>query len=84
MGRASLRSLWSCRYSTKIINDHLFTIRISDSGSHIRQMCSMFFAEIESLKRTQIMNVTLGKIAPNEFRRIEGEELTGFLRALGL
>ncbi len=71
-------------YSTKIINDHLFTVRLSDSGSHLRQMCSMFFAEIESLKRTQIMNVTLGKLSPNEFRRIEGEELTGFLRALGL
>lgn len=71
-------------YSTKIINDHLCAVRVTDSGSHLRQMCSMFFAEIESLKRTQIMNITLGKLSPNEFRRIDGEELTGFLRALGL
>ena len=71
-------------YSTKIISDNLCTVRLTDSGSHLRQMCSMFFAEIESLKRTQIMNITLGKLTPNAFRKIEGEELTGFLRALGL
>ncbi len=71
-------------YSVNIISDTLFSVRLHDSGSHLRQMCSMFFAEIESLKRTQIMNVTLGKLTPNAFRRIEGEELTGFLRALGL
>jgi len=71
-------------YSVKILADNLFTVRLTDSGSHLRQMCSMFFAEIESMKRTQIMNVTLGKLTPNAFRRIEGEELTGFLRALGL
>ena len=71
-------------YSVKILGDNLFTVRLTDSGSHLRQMCSMFFAEIESLKRTQIMNITLGKLQPNAFRKIEGEELTGFLRALGL
>ena len=71
-------------YSVKILADNLFTVRLTDSGSHLRQMCSMFFAEIESMKRTQIMNITLGKLTPNAFRRIEGEELTGFLRALGL
>jgi pseudouridine synthase len=71
-------------YMTKIINDHLFTVRLTDSGSHLRQMCSVFFAEIESLKRTQIINITLGKLPSNAFRKIEGEELAGFLRALGL
>jgi len=71
-------------YSVKILADNLFTVRLTDSGSHLRQMCSMFFAEIESMKRTQIMNITLGKLTPNAFRKIEGEELTGFLRALGL
>jgi len=71
-------------YSVKILADNLFTVRLTDSGSHLRQMCSMFFAEIESMKRTAIMNITLGKLTPNAFRKIEGEELTGFLRALGL
>jgi 23S rRNA pseudouridine2604 synthase len=72
-------------YATvKIINDSLFALRITDSGSHIRQMCSMFFAEIESMKRTQILNITLGKLASNTFRKIEDEELVGFLKSLGL
>ena len=69
-------------YSVNLISDTLFSVRLSDSGSHLRQMCSMFFAEIDTLKRTQIMNITLGKLQSNAFRKIEGEELTGFLRGL--
>ena len=71
-------------YSIKMINDTLFTVHLTDSGTHLRHMCAQFFADVASLKRTQIMNVTLGKLSPNEFRKIQGEELVGFLRGLGL
>ena len=68
----------------KIIDERNFVLRISGADNHIRQLCSMFFAEIESLERVAILNVTLGRLMPNAHRKIEGEELKGFLGSLGL
>ena len=71
--------------STVLIRDeHLFSLRTTDNGNHVRQMCSMFFTEIESMKRTRIMNVDMGALASNGFRKIDGEELAEFLKGLGL
>ena len=70
--------------SVKMLRDNLFTIRVTDSGSHLRHMCSMFFAEVDRLVRTQILNIKLGNLAPNSYRLIEGDELQEFLNRLGL
>lgn len=67
-----------------IRNEKVFTLRLTEAGNHIRQMCSMFFAEVESLTRTQVSNIVLGNLKPNARREIEGEELALFLKNLGL
>ncbi len=67
-----------------IRNEKVFHLRITDIGNHIRQMCATFFAEIESLIRTKILNIEIGNLKPNERREITGEELDIFLKKLGL
>jgi 16S rRNA U516 pseudouridylate synthase RsuA-like enzyme len=66
------------------MNENLFSIRLTESDSHVRQMCSLFFTEIENLKRTEILNIRLDKLPPNSYRKIEGDELKNFLNSLGL
>ncbi len=70
--------------TVKIIRENLFSLRIAGNDGYIRQMCSMFFAEVSSLKRTDILNISLGSLAPNGYRKIEGIELQTFLQDLGL
>ncbi len=70
--------------TVQIRDEHTFILRTSDNGNHVRKMCSMFFAEIQSMKRTRIMDITLGSLAANSFRKIDGEELVGFLKTLGM
>lgn len=67
-----------------IMRENLFSIRLTDSDSHVRQMCSIFFTEIETLTRTEILNIRLEKLPPNSYRKIEGDELRIFLSSLGL
>ncbi len=68
-----------------IMGDKVFTVTLTEGKKHqIRRMCVALFAEVEDLKRTRIMNITLGKLAPNSYRKIDGEELDIFLRSLGL
>jgi len=72
------------RCNVHIMNENLFSIRLTESDSHVRQMCSLFFTEIENLKRTEILNIRLDKLPPNSYRKIEGDELKNFLNSLGL
>jgi 23S rRNA pseudouridine2604 synthase len=67
-----------------IRNEKVFHLYITDIGNHIRQMCSTFFAEIESLTRTKILNIELGNLKVGNRREIKGEELDVFLKKLGL
>ncbi|MDB5239139.1 MAG: hypothetical protein JWO00_474 [Candidatus Parcubacteria bacterium] len=71
-----------CRVSMKGTNACLITL--TDSRNRIRQICSLFGAETAHLTRTAILNVQLGNMQSNSFRRIEGDELETFLRNLGL
>jgi 23S rRNA pseudouridine2604 synthase len=63
---------------------NFFSLRTADNGGHVRQMCAMFFAEVESVKRTRIMNIQLGSLAQKTARKIDGDELAEFLAELGL
>lgn len=67
-----------------MIREDMFSLRISDHENRIRQMCSIFFAEIESMTRTKIFNISLERLPANAFRKIEGDELKDFLGSLGL
>jgi 23S rRNA pseudouridine2604 synthase len=70
---------------TKLINDTSFSITISEGQKHqIRRMCDALTLPIESLKRVRIMNIRLGQLKSNMYRKIEGEELKEFLKSLSL
>lgn len=59
-------------------------ITITDTKNRIRQILSMFGADVANLTRTAILNIRLGNLAPNSYRKIEGQELEVFLKKLGL
>ena len=68
-----------------IIDDTTFSVTLTEGKKHqIRRMCANLFSEVKSLKRIRIMNIELGKLAPNSYREIKGEELQTFLKALAL
>ena len=41
----------------KLLGQDAFALRIAGGESHIRQMCSMFFAEVNMMQRTSILNI---------------------------
>lgn len=59
-------------------------ITIVDPKNRIRQICSMFGAETARLTRTAILNIKLGNLTANSYRKVEGQELEIFLKSLGL
>ncbi len=70
---------------TRLIDDKLFAITISEGQKHqIRRMCDALTLPIDSLKRVRVMNIRLGQLKSNEYRKIDGEELKTFLSSLSL
>lgn len=68
-----------------ILNDHTFKITLTEGKKHqIRRMCVALFQDVDTLKRTRIMNINLGKLPEGSFRKIEGEELSIFFKSLGM
>jgi len=69
--------------STK--NEKRFNLIITEGKKHqIRRMCAALGYQVQSLKRTRILNIELGKLKPNQYRKLVGDELATFLKALGL
>jgi 23S rRNA pseudouridine2604 synthase len=69
----------------QILGDRKFSVVLTEGKKHqIRRMCSALFAEVDGLKRVRIMNISLGNLGSNQYRKIEGEELSIFLKSLGL
>ncbi len=69
----------------KKLGETRFSIVLTEGKKHqIRRMVSAMHNEVSDLKRIRVMNVKLGKLAPDEYRAIEGEELKTFLAQLGL
>lgn len=50
----------------------------------IRRMCKTQGYEIESLKRTRVMNVTLDKLHPGEYRELSQDEIGSLYGSCGL
>lgn len=66
-------------------NDKRFTIVITEGKKHqIRRMCAALGYQIQTLKRTRIINITVDKLKPNQYRKIAGSELQVFLNTLGV
>lgn len=66
-------------------NDKRFTIVLTEGKKHqIRRMCAALGYQVQSLKRTRIVNIKLGKLKPNQLRKIQGLELKEFLQMLNV
>lgn len=66
-------------------NERRFRLIITEGKKHqIRRMCAALGYQVQTLKRVRIMNIELGKLKPNQYRKIEGQELKTFLKKLGL
>jgi 23S rRNA pseudouridine2604 synthase len=69
----------------KVLNPNTFRIILSDEKKHqVRRMCAAVFQEVADIQCMRVMNVTLRKLKEGVQRTIEGEELSKFLKALGL
>lgn len=61
------------------------TITLTEGKKHqIRRMCAALGYQVQDLKRVRIMNIELGQLKPNQYRKIEGAELKEFLQQLGV
>jgi 23S rRNA pseudouridine2604 synthase len=66
-------------------NDKRFSIVLTEGKKHqIRRMCAALGYQVQTLKRVRVLNIKLEKLKPNQFRKIQGEELKDFLKTLGL
>jgi len=66
-------------------NDKRFNLILTEGKKHqIRRMCAALGYQIQTLKRVRIMNIELGKLKPNQYRKIEGSELATLLRSLNI
>lgn len=66
-------------------NPKRLLITLTEGKKHqIRRMCAALGYQVESLKRVRIMNIELGKLKPNQFRKIDSHELNTFLHTLGI
>lgn len=62
-----------------------FRITLSEGKNRqIRRMVSALYNTVIDLKRVRVLNITLNKLPEGGFRAIKGEELSIFLRSLGL
>ena len=64
-------------------NTKRFNITITEGKKHqIRRMCAALGYQVQTLKRVGIINISIGNLKPNQYRKIVGAELTDFLNKL--
>ncbi len=68
----------------EIIDPVTFTVSMAGNAYSIGQIMALFQNEVASVLRTEILNLRLGKLAPNSHKPISGEELAISLKTLGL
>src|SRR3989338_3667510 len=66
-------------------NQKKFTLVITEGKKHqIRRMCAALGYQVQTLKRLRVMNIELGDLKPNQYRKIAGAELKELMTTLGL
>jgi len=66
-------------------NQKKFTLVITEGKKHqIRRMCAALGYQVQTLKRLRVMNIELGTLKPNQYRKIAGAELKELMTTLGL
>jgi len=69
----------------EILGEKKFKVTLTEGKKHqIRRMCTALFQEVDTLKRVRVMNIEIGELKDNGFRKIEGKELETFLQSLGM
>jgi pseudouridine synthase len=69
----------------EIVHEKLFRVILTEEKKNqVRRMCVALFQEVIDLERTRILNIKLGTLKAGAHRKIEGEELITFLKALKL
>lgn len=67
------------------ISNNSFEIILSEGKNRqIRRMCGAFGYGVKKLRRFRIMNILLGKLKVNQWRKIEGKELSALKKSLGM
>lgn len=66
-------------------SDTRFSLTLTEGKKHqIRRMCAALGYQVKNLKRVRILNIELGKLKPNQYRKLVGKELKEFLTTLGI
>ncbi len=66
-------------------NRQRFNLTLVEGKKHqIRRMCAAVGYQVRSLKRVRIMNIELGALKPNQYRKLQGAELKTFLESLSI
>lgn len=66
-------------------NQKRFTLTLTEGKKHqIRRMCAALGYQVQHLKRTRIMHITLGKLKPNQYRKLTAAERSQLLHTLGI
>ncbi len=66
-------------------NQKKFNLTITEGKKHqIRRMCAALGYQVTDLKRVRIMNIELGDLKANQYRKLAGGELKTLLKDLGL
>jgi 23S rRNA pseudouridine2604 synthase len=62
-----------------------FRITLTEGKKHqIRRMCAALGYQVMNLRRVRVMNIELGKLKPNQYRKLTDSEITTLLTSLGL
>lgn len=64
--------------------ERLFVTLTEGKKHQIRRMCAALGYQVRSLKRVRVMNITLGSLKPNQYRKLTKSELRGFLDELNI
>ncbi|MCX6715477.1 MAG: pseudouridine synthase [Candidatus Taylorbacteria bacterium] len=68
----------------EIVDPVTFTVSLAGNAYSLGNILALFQNEIATVLRTDVLNIRLGKLAPNSHKPISGEELAIFLKSLGL
>ncbi len=66
----------------KVTKDSFSITLTQGLNRQIRRMCEACGVKVVSLKRIRVLNITLGKLKPNEYRVLSGEEVKALQKAV--
>lgn len=68
----------------EILGKYTFRIILTQGlNRQIRRMCKELGYRVNALQRVRVANITLGKLRPGTFRRVNGEELQQLYALIG-